>query len=106
MWSRGQTDDRSFTMPKSLSLEQGLDHHGAVERDERPASPRADVVDLPGDKLFARAAFTLDRAVVGHTGSRWTCRRTISDPEGGGGPNALQADFEGLLVCDGAGSSG
>jgi hypothetical protein len=41
MWSRGQTDDRSFTMPKSLSLEQGLDHHGAVERDANRPQLRA-----------------------------------------------------------------
>ncbi len=46
---------------EELRLEHGLGNGGAVDVDERAASPRAARVDQAGDEALARAGLTLDQ---------------------------------------------
>ena len=45
---------------EKLGFEQRLDKGRAIHRHERPASARADLVNLPGNQLLAGAAFAVD----------------------------------------------
>ncbi len=51
---------RAIFDAEQLGLEQRLDEGGAVDGDERPLPPRAQLVDLAGDKLFANTRFALE----------------------------------------------
>ncbi len=58
--SAAHAGGRPFLDAEELGFEQRLDERGAVDGDEGPGSPRAEVVDLAGDELLAGAALTLD----------------------------------------------
>src|SRR5690349_13265560 len=45
---------------EELGFEQCFDKRRAIHRHERPTAPGADLVDLPGNQLFAGAALAVD----------------------------------------------
>ena len=52
---------RAILDPEQLRFEQRLDDRRAVDGDERPLAPAAEVVNLPRHELLARARFALDQ---------------------------------------------
>ena len=52
---------RPFLDPEQLRLEQGLDQRRAVDRDERPVAPPAQLVDLTRDQFLADTALALEQ---------------------------------------------
>ncbi len=52
---------RAILDAEQLRFEQRLDNRRAVDRDERPLAPAAQLVNLPRDELLAGARFALDR---------------------------------------------
>ena len=64
------TGKRTLDMPVELTLEERLSHGGTVHRNERRLPAGRAVVNPLGDKLLARAGFTLqeNHAVIGSHG--------------------------------------
>ena len=55
---------RAVLDAEELRLEQRLDDRRAVDRDERPLAPPAQIVDLPRDELLARARLSPSMRIV------------------------------------------
>src|SRR5690606_35043464 len=57
---RDGAGERASLVPEELRLEDALRDRRTVDRDERPRSPRALLVNEPRDELLARPAFAQD----------------------------------------------
>ena len=56
----GRPGERPLLVPEQLALDQLARHRRAVQRDERPATPRAPFVQRARDQLLARARLAQD----------------------------------------------
>jgi hypothetical protein len=65
---------------EELGLQERFDQGRTVNRNERPTSSGADIVNLSGDELLSRAAFPFERPVVERPGFEWISRRIIPGP--------------------------